>query len=80
MSNMHQDDQFVVNHNGKWAIVGGGNTKPTKVCDTQKEAIGYAISIAKNKKSDVFVQNRQGKFHKTNSYGSDDCPPIDKNF
>lgn len=79
MANLHEDDQFVVLHDGKWAVRGSGNSKVTKVFDTQKEAIAYAITIAKNKQSDVFVQNNECKFHKANSYGNDPHPPVEKN-
>lgn len=80
MANSHEDDQFVVHHAGKWAVRGGGNSKVTKVFDTQTEATAYAIAIAKNKHSDVFVQNSEGKFHKANSYGNDPHYPVEKNF
>ena len=80
MANSHKNDQFVVQHNGKWAVKGGGNSKVTKICDTQAEAKEVAISIAKNKHSDVIVQNRAGEFHVANSYGNDNCPPKDKNY
>lgn len=79
MSNIHEDDQFVVHHDGKWAVRGAGNIKVTKIFDTQAEAKAYATQIAKNNQSDVFVQNREGKFHQANSYGKDNCPPKDKN-
>ena len=31
MANNHIDDQFVVNHDGKWAVRGGGNSKVTNI-------------------------------------------------
>ena len=80
MANSHEDDQFVVHYDGKWAVKGGGNSKVTKIFDTQKEAIACAITIAKNKQSDVFVQNNEGKFHKANSYGNDPHHPVEKNY
>lgn len=80
MANSHDKDQFVVHHNGKWAVKGGGNSKVTKICETQAEAKQIATGIAKNKNSDVFVQNRKGQFHEANSYGKDTCPPKDKNY
>ncbi len=61
------------------AVRGAGNIKVTKIFDTQSEAKAYATQIAKNNQSDVFIQNREGKFHQANSYCKDNCPPKDKN-
>ena len=80
MANTHEGDQFVVHHDGKWAVRGGGNSKVTKIFDTQKEATAYAIVIARNKQSDVSVQDKEGKFHKAYSYGNDPHPPVEKNY
>ena len=80
MANNHIDDQFVVNHDGKWAVRGGGNSKVTKIFDTQADAKVYATQIAKKKKSDIYIQNKRGQFHQANSYGKDKCPPKDKNY
>ncbi len=80
MANNHENDQFVVHYGKKWAVRGTGNSRLTKIFDTQAEAKSYATKIAKNKQSDVFVQNMEGKFHQASSYGKDNCPPKDKNY
>lgn len=54
MANNHENDQFVVHYDSKWAVRGGGNSKLTKIFDTQAEAKSYATKIAKNKQS-VFL-------------------------
>ena len=73
-------DQYVVRHGDAWAVRGANNSKVTIICQTQKDAIGRAITIAKNQGSEIRVQNRNGQFRKCNSYGNDPCPPKDKNL
>ena len=41
-------NQHVVKHPDGWAVKGAGNSKATKVTDTQKEAIERAEQIARN--------------------------------
>lgn len=71
-------NQWVVRHGDKWAVKGGGNERATKVTDTQKEAIDAAKEIAKNQKSELIIQGRDGKIRSKDSYGNDPCPPKDK--
>ncbi len=73
-------DQFVVRHGDQWAVRGANNKKATAVTSTQGEAIRIATGIARNQQSELRVQNSQGKFKTCNSYGSDKCPPRDKNY
>ena len=73
-------NQYVVRHGDKWAVVGDNNSRPTRITDTQKEAMGIARTIATNQKSEMRVQDSTGKWRKCNSYGNDTCPPKDKNW
>ncbi|MBN2829687.1 MAG: DUF2188 domain-containing protein [Candidatus Cloacimonetes bacterium] len=77
MSNRGKN-QHVVKHPDGWAVKGEGNTKATKVTDTQKEAIQVATEIAKNQKSDTKIHGENGQIRGGNSYGNDPCPPKDK--
>ena len=72
-------DQFVVRSGKNWAVKGANNIRATKIVPTQGEAIGIAREIARNQKSELRVQGRDGKFRVCNSYGNDPCPPRDKN-
>lgn len=56
---------------GKWAVHGEGNTKDTKIFNTQKEAEDYARKIAKNQKSELITQDRKGKIRSKDSFGND---------
>ncbi len=70
-------NQHVVKHPDGWAVKGAGNSKATKVTDTQKKAIEYAEKIAGNQQSDVKVHGLDGKIRAGNSYGNDPYPPKD---
>ncbi|MBD3377608.1 DUF2188 domain-containing protein [candidate division KSB1 bacterium] len=71
-------NQHVVKHPGGWAVKGEGNSKATKVTQTQAEAIQAAENIARNQKSDTKIHGVDGKIRAGNSYGNDQCPPKDK--
>ena len=68
-------NQHVVPHNGDWAVKGAGNSKPTKIVETQKEAIAIAKEISTNQEAELFIHGRNGQIRERNSYGNDDCPP-----
>ena len=68
-------NQHVVPHNGEWAIKGAGNGKPTKVVETQKEAIKIAREISINQESEMFIHGRNGQIRERNTYGEDNNPP-----
>ena len=70
-------NQHVVKHPDGWAVKGAGNSKATKVTNTQKEAIAIAEQIARNQKSDTKVHGTDGKIRAGNSYGNDPFPPKD---
>lgn len=70
-------NQWVSPRGDKWAVHGEGNNKDTKLFNTQKAAWDYAIKIAKNQKSEVIVQGRDGKIKSKDSYGNDPYPPHD---
>jgi hypothetical protein len=71
-------NQHVVKHPDGWAVKGAGNSKATKVTDTQAQAIDVANNIARNQKSDSKIHGVDGKIRAGNSYGNDPCPPKDK--
>ncbi|PKP59884.1 hypothetical protein CVT91_05980 [Candidatus Atribacteria bacterium HGW-Atribacteria-1] len=75
---MAKKNQWVTIHPKDWAIKGEGNKRATKVTKTQKEAIDIAKKIAENQKSELYIQNREGKIRSKDSYGNDPCPPKDK--
>ncbi|MGE4215243.1 MAG: DUF2188 domain-containing protein [Anaerotignaceae bacterium] len=70
-------NQWVSPREDGWAVHGEGNTKDTKLFQTQKEATEYAKEIAKNQESEVIIQRKDGKIRSKDSYGNDPFPPRD---
>jgi len=64
-------NQHVVPHQDGWAVKGEGNSKATKVTDTQTEATKIAREIAKNQESELLVHGRDGQIRQRDSYGND---------
>lgn len=68
-------NQHVVPHPDGWAVKGEGNSKSTKVTQTQQEAISYAREIAKNQESELLIHGKNGEIRERDSYGNDPYPP-----
>lgn len=69
-------NQHVTSHSGGgFQVKGAGNSRATKIFNTQYEAISYGKEIAKNQQSELVVHNLQGKIRQKNSYGNDPFPP-----
>lgn len=64
-------NQHVVPRDGQWAVKGAGNTKATRVVETQKEAITIAKQIARNQESELIIHRPNGQIREKNSYGND---------
>lgn len=63
---------------GGWQVKPEGSKRATRVTETQREAIEIANGLARQQRSEVRVQGRDGKFRQAQSYGNDPCPPRDK--
>ncbi|WP_027120826.1 DUF2188 domain-containing protein [Mycoplasmopsis lipofaciens] len=44
-----------------WQVKGVGNSRPTKICATQKEAIEFANEIAKKREGSVIIHKTTGR-------------------
>jgi Uncharacterized protein conserved in bacteria (DUF2188) len=64
-------DQHVVHRDGRWFVLGAGNSRATSAHRTQTDAERRAIEIAKNQRSDVVVHGRDGRIRSKDSYGND---------
>lgn len=71
-------NQWVSPRGKKWAVRGEGNSRATKLCDTQAEAAACARKIAENQESECIIQKRNGQIASKDSYGNDPCPSRDK--
>lgn len=72
---MNKKNQHIVKHNEGWAVKGAGNSKATRVVDTQQKAIDIGKSIAKNQGSELFIHGRNGQIRERNTYGENDPFP-----
>ena len=70
-------NQWVSPRDGRWAVHGEGNSRDTRLFDSQQEEQRFAISIAKNQRSEVIVQRPDGRIRSKDSYGNDPLPPRD---
>ncbi len=73
-------NQHVTPKDGKWQVKGAGNSRATKLFDTQKEAINYGREIARNQQSELVIHGRNGQIRDKDSYGNDPCPPKDTKY
>ncbi len=64
-------NQHVTKHPDGWQVKGAGNSKATKVCETQQKAYEVARKIATNQQSEVLIHGRDGKIREKNSFGND---------
>lgn len=68
-------NQHVLPQKGNWIVKGAGNSKATKVVDTQKQAIEIARDIAKNQHSELIIHRPNGQIRDKDSQGNDPFPP-----
>ena len=67
--------QHVVFRDGKWAVRKTGANRVTRRFDTQGEAIKAARDIARRQGTEMYINGRDGRIRKRNSYGKDPFPP-----
>jgi hypothetical protein len=52
-------NQHVVPNNNRWGVKGEGNKKFSKLFDTKEDAIRYARVIAKYRRSEVIIHDKE---------------------
>jgi hypothetical protein len=72
---MSGKNQYVVRHGQQWGVRGEGNDRLTAVFDTQADALARGRAIAQNERSELRIQDSDGKFREAWSYGKDPFPP-----
>lgn len=72
---MMNKNQHVVPNGDKWAVKGEGNSKNTRITQTQKEAIDIARTIARKEQSELVIHGKDGQIRQKDSYGNDPFPP-----
>ena len=66
--------QHVVRSEGQWAVRRAGASKASRVFATQKEAISYANTIARNNRTGLFVHGKDGLIRERSSFAHDSLP------
>lgn len=73
-------NQHVTPKGDFWQLKGEGNSKATKIFNTQREAIEYGRIVAQNQASELFIHRPNGQIRDRDSYGKDPFPPKDTKF
>lgn len=73
--NMAKRNVHVVPNQGDWGVKVEGNSKLSKIFNTQAEAQSYARDRAIQNSSELLVHGRNGQIRARNSYGNDPYPP-----
>ncbi len=68
-------NQHFVQVGNKWGVRGEGNSRLTRISDTQREAINIGREIAINQQGELFIHGGDGRIRGRNSYGNDPFPP-----
>jgi len=61
-----------------WAVISEGDERASSLHDTQQAAIKTATPLAKARKSELVIHNRENRIRDKDSYGNDPNPPKDK--
>ncbi len=72
---MRNKNQHVVPVGDRWGVLGEGNSRYTKITDTQREAADAARQIARNQQSELLIHGVNGRIRQRDSYGNDPFPP-----
>lgn len=72
---MGKNQHVTPRKDGLWQVKGAGNSKATKLADTQEKAVKIARDIAINQQSELVVHGKNGQIRAKNSYGNDPFPP-----
>lgn len=68
----------VVRHGSDWAVRRDGAQRVSRTFETQSEAIAFGRSMARRDEAEFRIQNVQGQWRQSDSYGNDPAPPIDQ--
>ena len=61
-----------------WAVISEGDKRASSLHKTQGDAIKTATPIAKGRKAELVIHDRENKIRDKDSYGNDPHPPKDK--
>lgn len=62
---------------GGWQVKRSGASRASALFDTKREAVSYARKVSKNQGTELIVHGKDGRIQRSDSHGSDPCPPKD---
>lgn len=68
----------VVHRGDNWAVIRDGADRASRIFETQQDAIDFGRSIARRQKTELRIQDRNGRWRDSDSYGNDPHPPKDR--
>ena len=68
----------VVRRGSLWAVVRDGARRASGIFRTQQGALNRGRQIARNERTELRTQGRNGKWRDSDSYGNDPHPPTDR--
>ncbi|HHT9147116.1 MAG TPA: DUF2188 domain-containing protein [Candidatus Wunengus sp. YC61] len=75
---MRKTHHVVPNPDGGWNIKKGGGERSSGHFERKQDAIDRGREISQNQASELVIHNLDGKISRSDSHGSDPCPPKDK--
>jgi len=69
---------IVPNAGGGWDLKKGGADRASKHFETKRDAVDSGREISRNQKSEFVIHGQNGRIQRSDSHGSDPCPPKDK--
>lgn len=69
----------VVHKSGGWVVTASGAGQPTQQFSRKEEAVQFAESAAKRKRTSLIIHGRNGKIQDIDAHAADPLPPRNRN-
>ena len=60
---------------GRWAVQTDGSERATSLHETKADAVTRAREVAKRRRTDLVIKNKDGTIAQRDRYGRDSLPP-----
>jgi len=67
----------IPNPNGGWSVKKEGSHRASKKFETKDSAVCYAREISRDRKTELYIHNKDGRISDRRSYGQNPFPPKD---
>jgi uncharacterized protein DUF2188 len=69
---------IVPNAGGGWDVKKGGADRASKHFEIKRDAVDAGREISRNQGTEFVIHGQNGRIQRSDSHGSDPCPPKDK--